>query len=59
MSSGDVETLWEWVQGGSGTRDVAAWQRLLANLAFQDPRRARAASHLAGLRTRDAEQARS
>jgi hypothetical protein len=55
MSSGDAETLWEWVQGPTGTADVPAWQRLLANLPFQDPRRPLAASHLARLRAQDAE----
>jgi hypothetical protein len=59
MSSGDIEALWEWVSGPAhptGAGDLAAWQRLLANLPFQDPRRALAASHLTGLRTRGAEQ---
>jgi hypothetical protein len=51
MSSGDVEALWEWVQTSSGDHDIAAWQRLLANLPFQDPRRSLAASRLANLRT--------
>jgi hypothetical protein len=51
MSSGDVEALWEWVQTPSGDHDLAAWQRLLANLPFQDPRRSLAASRLANLRT--------
>jgi hypothetical protein len=55
MSSGDAEALWEWVQGPTGTTDVPAWQRLLANLPFQDPRRPLAASHLARLRAQDAE----
>jgi hypothetical protein len=50
MSSGDVEALWEWVQTASGDHDLAAWQRLLANLPFQDPRRSLAASRLANLR---------
>lgn len=56
MSSGDSEALWEWLQGPTGSHDVPAWQRLLANLPFQDPRRPLAASHLARLRARSAEQ---
>jgi hypothetical protein len=51
MSSGDREALWEWLQTSSGSYDLAAWQRLLANLAFQDPRRSLAASRIAQLRT--------
>jgi cytochrome c-type biogenesis protein CcmH/NrfG len=46
-----VAALWEWVQTSSGDHDIAAWQRLLANLPFQDPRRSLAASRLANLRT--------
>ena len=33
-----------------GRRDLAAWQRLLANLPFQDPRRSLAASRVGQLR---------
>ena len=51
MSSGDTEALWEWVQTQSGDSDLAAWQRLLASLRFQDPRRPLAASRIAHLRT--------
>jgi hypothetical protein len=51
MSSGDQEALWQWLQTPSGSFDFAAWQRLLANLAFQDPRRSLAASRIAQLRT--------
>jgi hypothetical protein len=50
MSAGDQEALWGWLQTTSGGRDVAAWRRLLANLAFADPRRSLAASRLAQLR---------
>jgi hypothetical protein len=53
LSSGDVDALWEWVQISSGADDLAAWQRLLSNLPFQDPRRSLAASRLAQLRERD------
>jgi hypothetical protein len=51
MSSGDRDALWEWLQTPTGSFDLAAWQRLLANLAFQDPRRSLAASRIAQLRT--------
>jgi hypothetical protein len=51
MSCGDREALWGWLETASGGFDVAAWQRLLANLPFQDPRRSLAASRLAQLRT--------
>ncbi len=50
MSSGDQQALWAWVQTAGGTEDLAAWQRLLANLAFQDPRRSLAASRIGQLR---------
>jgi hypothetical protein len=51
LSSGDKDALWEWLQTSSGSFDLPAWQRLLANLAFQDPRRSLAASRIAQLRT--------
>ena len=51
MSCGDRDALWEWLQTSSGSFDLPAWQRLLANLAFQDPRRSLAASRVAQLRT--------
>jgi len=51
MSSGDQEALWQWLQTPNGSFDLPAWQRLLANLAFQDPRRSLAASRIAQLRT--------
>lgn len=49
MSAGVTDALWEWVQTPSGAVDLAAWQRLLSNLAFQDPRRPLAASRIAQL----------
>jgi hypothetical protein len=52
MSSGDTEALWEWVQSDSGSDDLPAWQRLISNLPFQDPRRSLAASRSAHLRAR-------
>ncbi len=54
MSAGDQDALWAWLQTASGTGDLAAWQRLLANLPFADPRRSLAASRIAQLRA-DAE----
>jgi hypothetical protein len=53
MSAGDQEALWAWLQTASGSGDLAAWQRLLSNLAFQDPRRSLAASRIGQLRTRE------
>jgi len=50
MSAGDQEALWAWLQTAGGAGDVAAWQRLLSNLPFQDPRRSLAASRLTALR---------
>jgi hypothetical protein len=50
MSAGDQEALWLWLQTATGAHDLAAWQRLLANLAFADPRRSLAASRVAQLR---------
>jgi hypothetical protein len=50
MSAGDQEALWAWLQTTGGSSDLAAWQRLLANLAFADPRRSLAASRIAQLR---------
>jgi hypothetical protein len=50
LSSGDQDALWAWLQTDSGTRDLAAWQRLLVNLPFADPRRSLAASRISQLR---------
>lgn len=50
MSAGDQEALWCWLPSPSGAGDAAAWQRLLAGLAFADPRRSLAASRLGQLR---------
>jgi hypothetical protein len=50
LSSGDRDALWTWLQTPSGTTDLPAWQRLLANLPFQDPRRSLAASRIGRLR---------
>ncbi len=50
MSAGDQDALWDWVQTASGAGDLAAWQRLLVNLPFADPRRSLAASRIGQLR---------
>ena len=54
MSAGDQEGLWAWVQTAGGAQDLAAWQRLLSHLPFQDPRRSLAAARIGGLRGDDA-----
>jgi hypothetical protein len=56
MSSGDRDALWAWVRTASGATDLAGWQRLLANLPFQDPRRSLAASRVGQLRGRQTER---
>ena len=50
MSFGDQEALWAWLSTSGGEHDLAAWQRLLSNLPFQDPRRSLAASRVGQLR---------
>ena len=50
MSFGDQEALWAWLSTSGGEHDLAAWQRLLANLPFHDPRRSLAASRVGQLR---------
>jgi hypothetical protein len=50
MSAGDREALWAWLQTAGGRVDLPAWQRLLSNLPFQDPRRSLAASRIGQLR---------
>ena len=52
MSAGDQDALWAWLQTAGGSDDLPAWQRLLSNLPFQDPRRSLAASRIGGLRSR-------
>jgi hypothetical protein len=54
MSAGDQEALWAWLQTPTGSSDLPAWQRLLANLAFADPRRSLAASRVGQLRAAEA-----
>jgi hypothetical protein len=50
MTSDDADALWAWAQSASGSDDLAAWKRLLANLDYSDPRRSLAASRLHTLR---------
>jgi hypothetical protein len=50
MSAGDQDALWAWVQTAGGAHDLGAWQRLLSNLPFHDPRRSLAAARIGGLR---------
>jgi hypothetical protein len=53
MSAGDQEALWAWLQTDGGAHDLSAWQRLLANLPFQDPRRSLAAARVGQLRANE------
>jgi hypothetical protein len=50
MTADDAEALWSWAQSSSGSEDLAAWKRLLANLDYDDPRRSLAASRVRALR---------
>ena len=50
MTSDDPEALWAWGRSSSGSDDLAAWKRLLANLDYTDPRRSLAASRVHALR---------
>ncbi len=50
LAAEDREALWAWLQSSSGQDDLPAWKRFLADLEFDDPRRALAASRLAHLR---------
>ena len=50
MTSDDPGALFAWVRSVSGRDDLAAWKRLLANLPYDDPRRALAASRVRALR---------
>jgi hypothetical protein len=51
LTAGDQEALWGWLQTDSGAADLTAWQRLLTNLPFHDPRRSLAATRVTQLRT--------
>lgn len=50
LGSDDDDLLWRWATGPSGEDDLVAWSRVLVALDFQDPRRPRAAAHVATLR---------
>jgi len=50
MSADDDDALWAWLQSESGRDDLPAWKRLLAHLAFHDPRRSPAAARVRSLR---------
>ena len=56
MSAGDQDALWAWLQTPTGAGDLPAWQRLLANLPFADPRRSLAASRLGAAAAEDAKR---
>lgn len=48
-----------WSRSASGSDDLAAWKRLLANLTYSDPRRSLAASRVQALRAAHAAEATS
>ena len=50
MTSDDPEAVWAWVQTPNGADDLGAHKRLLSELAFHDPRRARCAARIGELR---------
>jgi hypothetical protein len=50
MTSGDGDALWAWVNSPTGSDDIAAWKRLLAQLEFRDPRRSLCAARVGELR---------
>jgi hypothetical protein len=50
IASEDREALWAWLETSSGRDDRPSLKRFLADLPFDDPRRALAASRLAHLR---------
>jgi hypothetical protein len=50
ITSGDADALWAWVRSSSGVDDLLAWQRLLAELAYTDPRRSLAVARIQALR---------
>jgi hypothetical protein len=50
MTADDTDALWAWAQSSSGSEDLAAWKRLLANLDYCDPRHSLAASRVTLLR---------
>jgi hypothetical protein len=50
MTADDGSALWAWLQSPSGSEDLLAWKRLLADLSFHDPRRSLAAARVRSLR---------
>jgi hypothetical protein len=50
MTSGDTDALWAWVNSPTGSDDIGAWKRLLAQLEFRDPRRSLCAARVGELR---------
>jgi hypothetical protein len=50
IATEDREALWTWLESSSGRDDRPGLKRFLADLPFDDPRRALAASRLAQLR---------
>jgi GAF domain len=50
LTSGDTDALWAWVHSPTGSDDLPAWKRLLAQLEFRDPRRSLCAARLGELR---------
>jgi hypothetical protein len=50
VTSEDADALWAWVRSSSGTSDLLAWQRLLAELKYTDPRRSLAVARIRALR---------
>jgi hypothetical protein len=46
----DAEALWAWVRSSSGTSDLLAWTRLLAELEYTDTRRSLAVARIRALR---------
>lgn len=50
MTADQDDALWSWLQAASGREDLGAWKRLVAQLAFHDPRRSLAAAEISRLR---------
>ncbi|MEA2155651.1 MAG: hypothetical protein QOE11_1791 [Solirubrobacteraceae bacterium] len=50
ITCADADALWAWVRSSSGTSDLLAWTRLLAELAYTDPRRSQAVARIRVLR---------
>jgi hypothetical protein len=50
LTSADADALWAWVRSSSGAKDLLAWTRLLAELAYTDPRRSQAVARIRALR---------